>query len=218
MKKIKDFIKPYLLIIFGALFLLLYSNLLDGGTAEIVFGVFAIIFAVYYIVAGVIKIVATDKFEENIRNILDFFTYSLFPFFMLGYGIYTLIDQFDFIAVTMIIIWFLIVISALLLIVFQAFAKLGNGCGNNKGAFLFSALFIISWALLVLFENTAMALFTLTIGFVIEVIFVTSFALILLENKVDNKSIEENVDKPAQAKNKQPKQPKEEPKEEAVAE
>ena len=200
--------------IFGALFLLLYSNLLDGGTAEIVFGVFAIIFAIYYIVAGVIKIVATDKFEENIRNILDFFTYSLFPFFMLGYGIYTLIDQFDFMAVTMIIIWFLIVISALLLIVFQAFAKLGNG--NNKGAFLFSALFIISWALLVLFENTAMALLALTIGFVIEVIFITSFALILLENKADNKSKEENVNKPAQAKNKQPKQPKEEPKEEVT--
>ena len=200
--------------IFGALFLLLYSNLLDGGTAEIVFGVFAIIFAIYYIVAGVIKIVATDKFEENIRNILDFFTYSLFPFFMLGYGIYTLIDQFDFMAVTMIIIWFLIVISALLLIVFQAFAKLGNG--NNKGAFLFSALFISSWALLVLFENTAMALLALTIGFVIEVIFITSFALILLENKADNKSKEENVNKPAQAKNKQPKQPKEEPKEEVT--
>ena len=61
-----------------------------------------------------------------------------------------------------------------------------------------------------------MALLALTIGFVIEVIFITSFALILLENKADNKSKEENVNKPAQAKNKQPKQPKEEPKEEVT--
>ena len=217
MKKIRDFIKPYLLIIFGTLFLLLFSDLLDGGTGDIVFGVFAIIFAIFYVVIGVIKIAAADKVKDGVKNVLDFLTYSLFPFFMFAYGIFTLIDAFNMLPVNLIIIWFLIIVSALLLMIFQGFVKLGKATNCARFVFLFDALFVISMALMTLFQNLNIALLALTIGFVIEVIFIASFAFILLENKEEDKP-KENADKPKTVKAKAAKEPKEEePKEEAAA-
>ena len=217
MKKIRDFIKPYLLIIFGTLFLLLYSDLLDGGTGDIIFGVFAIIFAVYYVTVGVIKIAAADKVKDGVRNILDFLAYTLFPFFMFAFGIFTLIDAFNALQVNIIIIWFLIIVSALLLMIFQGFVKLGKADNCARVVFLFDALFVISMALMTLFQRWNMALLAITIGFVIEVIFIASFAFILLDNKEEDKP-KENADKPKPAKAKAAKEPKEEePKEEAAA-
>ena len=217
MKKIRDFIKPYLLIIFGTLFLLLYSDLLDGGTGEIIFGVFAILFAVFYVTVGVIKIAAANKVKDGVRNVLDFLAYTLFPFFMFAYGIFALIDKFDFFDVNIIIIWFLIIVSALLLMIFQGFVKLGKATNCARFVFLFDALFVISMALMTLFQKWNMALLAITIGFVIEVIFIASFAFILLDNKEEDKP-KENADKPKPAKAKAAKEPKEEePKEEAAA-
>ena len=70
MKKIKELIKPYLCIIFGALFLLLLADYLDGSGVYLAFGIIGAIFAIAYIAIGIILVMKGDSLKDSNKDLL----------------------------------------------------------------------------------------------------------------------------------------------------
>ena len=79
MKKVTDFLRPNILIVFGALLLLFFLNYLQytGGTLAI--GIIAVIMSAYYLAIGILGIIIGDKLP---KKILDIISVVFFPVFM----------------------------------------------------------------------------------------------------------------------------------------
>ena len=81
MKKIIELVRPYLLVIFGALLILLNLNsLTDPGTlATFVPGIFGTIFGAYYLCAGTCTIVLKEKINPLMKRIMDLISVVAYP-------------------------------------------------------------------------------------------------------------------------------------------
>ena len=92
MKKIGDFLKPNMFIIFGALLLLYFLNYLSLNGASLAIGIFAVILSTYYLVVGILGILIGNKFSLQLKKIFEVLSVSLFGAFMFIYFLLTTIN------------------------------------------------------------------------------------------------------------------------------
>ena len=85
MKRIADYIKPNILIIFGALLLIFYLDFLSLTGAALALGIVAIIMSIFYIVWGVALVLTGNKLSASTRKLFETLSVSLFAFFMFIY-------------------------------------------------------------------------------------------------------------------------------------
>ena len=171
MNKIKDIIKPYLSIIFGALFLLLYSDFLDRNGAFFALGIVAVVCAVCYIIIGVINVVCFDKVKDSSKNILKLCEYTVFPLFVFVSGLIALIENADIMQTRAIIIDIVGMTAAIILIIFHVVDKLGKKDVSPRYAYLINLFFMIAMCTSLVFSYSTMEILKFTIAFVLDVLF-----------------------------------------------
>ena len=81
MKKVLDYIKPFISIVFGALITLLFLNNLNRGDLETVKSVFAIIVGGYFIVVGLLGLLAPQQIGERPLRLLNSIGISVYAVF-----------------------------------------------------------------------------------------------------------------------------------------
>ena len=87
MKKLSEFIKPYLAIAFGALLFLFYLNWLGSEGAFLAVGIIAIVFAAGYLAVGILGVVFGERLPKVLKLVFDIFTVSAFPLLIFVYFI-----------------------------------------------------------------------------------------------------------------------------------
>ena len=92
MKKVSDYVKPNILIIFGALLFLYYLNFLSYRGAGLALGIIAIVFSAYYLVIGVALVLMGNKLAPSVEKVLGVVSTSLFIIFMFVYYLLATID------------------------------------------------------------------------------------------------------------------------------
>ena len=152
MKKVTDFLRPNILIVFGALLLLFFLNYLQytGGTLAI--GIIAVIMSAYYLAIGILGIIIGDKLPKKILDIISvvFFPVFMFVLFLIQTIQAAQIDS--FMGPTAWIIAILSMIASLALPVIYLLAKLMDKGPLSKFAYLFAAIFVLALLLSVLFD------------------------------------------------------------------
>lgn len=91
MKKIKELLKPFIFIIFGALLFLCYFNGLGGEGAGLAISIIAIILAAYFLTVGILSVVLGEKLGKT-RGLLNLIGVATFPLFLGVIELITLIN------------------------------------------------------------------------------------------------------------------------------
>ena len=152
MKKITDILKPNILIVFGALFFLVYLNYLSYSDEALALGIIAVIFASYYIAIGILGIILGDKFSPMLKKVFDVVSACLFPIFMFIYFLMMTINIADYMGPTAWIIAILSLVASLAAPAFFAVSKFINKPLFVRIAFLSVAIFALALLLNVLFD------------------------------------------------------------------
>lgn len=71
MKKIHEFMRPFLAIIFGALLFLSYLNDLSANGAALVMAIIWLVFAAFALTVGILSIVMGEKLSKKVREYFD---------------------------------------------------------------------------------------------------------------------------------------------------
>ena len=82
MKKLLEFVKPLLLVIFGSLMFLMYLDVIDpnADAKYLMTGIFGVVFALYYISVGILNMTFGNKLDKNAKNVFDMLNVGLFAF------------------------------------------------------------------------------------------------------------------------------------------
>ena len=91
MKKIKELLKPFIFIIFGALLFLCYFNGLSSEGAGLAISIIAIVLAAYFLVVGILSVVLGDKLGKT-KGLLNLIGVATFPIFFAVIELLTLIN------------------------------------------------------------------------------------------------------------------------------
>jgi len=220
MKKVTDFIKPNILIIFGALLLLTYLNFLSLQGAYLAIGIIGVISASYYLAIGILELLLQNKLP---RKIFDIISACLFPIFMFVIFLINIINGADNLLPTGWIILILSMIGSITMPAFYIVGKLVNKGFLLRMAYLFAAIFALILLLNVLYgqqgfiqngaPNTLGAIDLMML--VIYVAFI-SYLFGSLGKAEEPQKVEEKAEEPKEepAPEEQPEQPAEENKEE----
>ena len=152
MKKVTDFLKPNILIVFGALLLLFFLNYLQYGGGTLAIGIIAVIMSVYYLAIGILGIIVGDKLP---KKVLDLISVMFFPVFMFILFLIQTIQaaQIDnFMGPTAWIIAILSMIASLALPAIYLISKLMNKGPLARFTYLFAAIFVLALLLSILFN------------------------------------------------------------------
>ena len=155
MKKIGDFLKPNILIIFGALLLLNFLNYLSLNGAGLAIGIFAVVLSVYYLAVGILGILIGNKFSPQLKKIFEVISVSLFGVFMFIYFLLTTINGAQINGLMGPTAWtvqILSMVAALGFVVVYIIARLVNKDALMRLAYLFSAIFTLALLLNILFD------------------------------------------------------------------
>ena len=152
MKRALDFLKPNILIIFGALLFLYFMNWLQGKEATLALGIIAVVLAVYYVAIGILGLVVGDKLP---RKVFDVVSVCLFAVFMFTYFLIALIQAAqikNFMGPTAWVIAIISLVASLGLAAMYPVAKFVNNKGVVNLGFLFAAIFVLALLLNILFN------------------------------------------------------------------
>ena len=212
MKKFTDYIKPNLLIIFGALLLLFYLNYLSSSGTALARGIFAVVISAYYLTVGILLVLIGDKFSPMCKKVLGILSVSLFALFMFVNFLLTTIRNADGMGPTAWIINILSMVAALALIIVYIISKFSDKPIVFRCAYLFSLIFVLALLLDILFDNDGDAIVLGLVNILLVVIYALySFYLF--------GSLEKIEEVPAKAEKKEEPAPAEpDKKEESVAE
>ena len=155
MKKIGDFLKPNILIIFGALLLLNFLNYLSLNGAGLAIGIFAVVLSAYYLAVGILGILIGNKFSPQLKKIFEVLSVSLFGVFMFIYFLLTTINGAQINGLMGPTAWTVQILSmaaALGFVVVYIIARLVNKDALMRFAYLFSAIFTLALLLNILFD------------------------------------------------------------------
>ena len=201
MKKVTDFLKPNILIVFGALLLLFFLNYLQytGGTLAI--GIIAVIMSVYYLTIGILSIIVGDKLP---KKVLDLISVMFFPVFMFILFLIQTIQaaQIDnFMGPTAWIIAILSMIASLALPAIYLISKLMNKGPLARFAYLFAAIFVLALLLSILFNARGDSVVLGNINMILVAIY-ASYVFFLFSclgaPEEAPKAVEEKKEEPAQ--------------------
>ena len=151
MKKVTDFIRPNILIIFGALLLLTFLNFLSLQEGYLAIGIIGVISAAYYLAIGILGAILGDKLPAGARKAFDIVSACLFPVLMFVIFLVNIIYGADNFMPTAWIILILSMVGSLALPVFYIVAKVTNKPVFFRFAYLFSAIFALILLLNVLY-------------------------------------------------------------------
>lgn len=192
MKKIGDFLKPNMFIIFGALLLLYFLNYLSLNGASLAIGIFAVILSTYYLVVGILGILIGNKFSPQLKKIFEVLSVSLFGAFMFIYFLLTTINGAQInglMGPTAWIVQILSMAAALGLAVVYTIARLVNIDALMRFAYLFSAIFALALLLNTLFDISGNSRLLGNVDILLVVIYVifTFYLFSTLTNKAESK-------------------------------
>ena len=192
MKKIGDFLKPNMFIIFGALLLLYFLNYLSLNGASLAIGIFAVILSTYYLVVGILGILIGNKFSPQLKKIFEVLSVSLFGVFMFIYFLLTTINGAQInglMGPTAWIVQILSMAAALGLAVVYTIARLVNIDALMRFAYLFSAIFALALLLNILFDISGNSRLLGNVDILLVVIYVifTFYLFSTLTNKAESK-------------------------------
>ena len=206
MKKITDFIKPNILIIFGALFFLYYLQYLSYSGAGLALGIVAVVFSAYYLAIGILGIIMGDKLSPMLKKIFEVVSVSLFAIFMFVYFLLVTINVANAMGPTAWTIKILSMIASLALVGAYVASRFVNKPILNKFASLFAIIFVLVLLLELLFNVDGSASVLGNIDVLLAAIY--AFFTVYLFSTLQN----------GEAAPQQVEEKKEEPKEEPAAE
>ena len=151
MKKLTDYLKPNILIIFGALLFIYYLNFLSYGGATLARGIIAVIMSAYYLTVGILFVLIGEKFSPNVQKILSIISVSLFAVFMFVNFLLETINNADIMRPTAWTIKILSMMASLALVVAYIIAKINDNPSIIRVAYLFSLIFVLALLLDLLF-------------------------------------------------------------------
>lgn len=210
MKKVHEIIKPFLSIIFGALFLLLYLNLLAGEGFVLAIGIIAVIVASYYLALGITNLIIGEKFPALLKKILNLVAIVLFPFFIFIYNLLIVVNLYDGMGPTGWIIVITALVGSLFFIATYIVSSFVSHKLMNKLAILGGGIFVLILLLQMLFDLTGASALLGEINVVLLIVnFVYSLQLFPALVELKDAPIPEKAPK---------EEPKEEPQEEVKEE
>ena len=157
MKKIGDFLKPNILIIFGALLLLYFLNYLSLNGAGLAIGIIAVVLSAYYLAIGILGIFVGNKFTPQLKKIFEVISVSLFGIFMFVFFLLTTINGAQINGLMGPTAWtieILSMVAALAMVAVYIIARFANKDVLMRFAVLFAAIFALALLLNVLFDIT----------------------------------------------------------------
>ena len=211
MKRIGDFLKPNILIIFAALLLLYFLNYLSLKGAGLAIGIFAVVLSAYYLAIGILCILVGNKFSPQLKKIFEVISVSLFGIFMFVFFLLTTISgaKIDgLMGPTAWTIQILSMVAALAMVIIYILARLTNKDVLMRFAFLFSAIFVLALLLNILFDISGASTVLGNVDILLVVIY--GIFTFYLFNTLSNKE-EGGVDAPKEVKEEKKEEPKEEP-------
>ena len=206
MKKIKELLKPFIFIIFGALLFLFFFNYLGVGGAYLAIGIVAIVLSVYFLVVGILSVVLGDKLGKA-KGILNLVGVATFPLLMGVIFLLSLIgnakSEYTYLGPNGWTIAILSIAAAFAIGVMLFIAFFVRSKGFHRVTFLFGAIFVLALLLDILIsEGFAVALGQIVVLQVILYAAYTSMLFDVLsslkENKEPKKVEEPKEEAPAQ--------------------
>ena len=155
MKKVTDFLKPNILIVFGALLFLYFLNYLSLQGAGLAIGIVAVILSAYYIAIGVLGVVLANRLPAGTKKIFEVVSVSLFGLFMFVLFLLTTISCAKiegYMGPTAWTIAILSMIAALAMVGIYVTARFVKKDSLMRLAYLFSAIFALALLLNILFD------------------------------------------------------------------
>ena len=152
MKKVTDFLKPNILIVFGALLILFFLNYLQYGGGTLAIGIIAVIMSVYYLAIGILGIIVGDKLPKKIFDIISICFFPVFMFILFLIQTIQAAQINNYMGPTAWIIAILSMIAALALPAIYLLARLMNKGPLMRFAYLFAAIFVLALLLSILFN------------------------------------------------------------------
>ena len=216
MKKIKELLKPFIFIIFGALLFLCYFNGLSSEGGGLAISIIAVVLAAYFLAVGILSVVLGEKLGKT-KGLLNLIGVATFPLFLGVVELITLINLADidgYLGPTGWTISILTIAAAFGLGGLLFVSYFVRSKGLHRITFLFGAIFVLALLLDILLLTDGSAR---TIGDVVilQVVLYACYVSMLFEvlaslkeNKESKKAEEPKEEKPAE----------EEPKEEQPAE
>lgn len=192
MKRAIDFIKPNILIIFGALFFLYFMNWLPVGGAFLALGIVAIVFSSCYIAMGVLSIIFGDKLPKKIFEVAAVCSFAafMFAYFLIFTINYAEVD--DFMGPTAWLIAILCMMASLALAGIYPVAKFVKLKIFMRFAYLFSAIFALALLLNIVFDPSGNSTVLGNVQLVLVAIYVSfTFYLFTSLNKKEEAPLEE---------------------------
>ena len=152
MKKFYEKIKPFFLVILGALILLSYLVCVQGEGATLALGIISIVVAAFYIGYGLVVLFIGSKLPTTLKKILDVVVVSLFPAFVFTELLMTTINLYKVYTPTGWTIAILGMIAALAVIVVYIVATFVKAKILGKLVPIFALTFVLSLLMNVLFD------------------------------------------------------------------
>lgn len=152
MKKFYEKIKPFFLVILGALILLSYLVCVQGEGATLALGIISIVVAAFYIGYGLVVLFIGSKLPATLKKILDVVVVSLFPAFVFTELLMTTINLYKVYTPTGWTIAILGMIAALAVIVVYIVATFVKAKILGKLVPIFALTFVLSLLMNVLFD------------------------------------------------------------------
>ena len=155
MKKIKELLKPFIFIIFGALLFLFFFNYLGVGGPYLAIGIVAIVLSAYFLTVGILSVVLGDKLGKA-KGLLNLIGVATFPLLMGVIFLLTLIGSAKnevYLGPSGWTIAILSIAAAFALGVLLFIAYFVRSKGFHRVTFLFGAIFVLALLLDVLISN-----------------------------------------------------------------
>lgn len=152
MKKIKEILKPFFCIVFGALLLLCYFNNLNMNGGALAVGIIALVLAVYYITIGIITFTLGVRMGYTTRKVFDTISICAFPVFMFVVFLINLINNNKaFVGPTGWVVAILSMIAAIGAAIMLMVVALVNNRGVKKAGQLVGMVFLLALVLDIVF-------------------------------------------------------------------
>lgn len=152
MKKLTEFLKPNVLIIFGALLFVYYLNFLSYDGAGLALGISAIVISAFYLFAGIFLVVAGNKPSQSVQKTFHLLSVVLFAAFMFVDFLLTTINATKVMGPTAWTIKIVSMVTSLAFIMIFVISKFSSESTLLRLNNLFSLIFVLVLVLDVLFS------------------------------------------------------------------
>lgn len=150
MKKITDYIKPNILIIFGALLLVMNLDGLSATGAGLALGIVALIMAAYYLIVGILMVLMGNKFSAFTQKLFETISVSFFALYMfVNFLLTTIAGGFG---PTGWVVNILSMVSSIALVLVYVMYKFADAPNLFRFTYLFALIFVLALLLDVLFN------------------------------------------------------------------